>query len=273
MRNKLSRRLAALILAAFALSLTPALASQNPGGARATLKGSVVFRKGPGDRYEEAYTLSQGTDIVAIEREQSGAETWTLCEFQVDGGRVRGYANGGLRLEDDIPYADHAKLTRHLVNAATVFAAPDLDSREYDDLPEGKAVLFLGFEGNYCFIEYDVDGRLCRGYIREECFMPDLGEFAEDFPENNGDTLYVIKETAKMYSDPDEGAEALLTMPFGASAALIFDAYYDRAPVGWVPIRYGGLFGWGRLKDFSDLRFDSIEGARETLTLMGEYED
>ena len=47
-----------------------------------------------------------------------------------------------------------------------------------------------------------------------------------------------------MYSDPDEGAEALLTMPFGASAALIFDAYYDRAPVGWVPIRYGGLFGW-----------------------------
>lgn len=273
MRNKPLLRLAALMIALVSLSQSPALASWHLGGVRATLKESITFRDGPGEQYDALYPLPQGAEVVAIELEQSGTQTWTLCEFQLDGSRVRAYAKGGLSLEDDIPYADHARLTRHLVNPGTVFAAPDLNSGECGVLPEESAVLFLGFEGNYCFIEYDIGGQMHRGYIREECFMPDLGEFAEDFPENNGDTLYVIKETAKMYSDPDEGAEALLTMPFGASAALIFDAYYDRAPVGWVPIRYGGLFGWGRLKDFSDLRFDSIEGAKETLTLMGEYED
>ena len=273
MRNKLSLCLLALILAAFMLSLTPALASRNPGGVRATLKETVVFHNGPGDQYEEVNTLNRGAAVVAIEREQNGGDTWILCEFQIDGSRVRAYANGSLQLEGDIPYADHSKLIRHLVNADTVFAAPDLDSREYIDLPGGKAVLFLDFEGNYCFIEYDIDGRLCRGYIREECFMPDLGEFAEDFPENSSDTLYVIKATAKMYSDPDESAEVLFTMPFDASVAVMFDSDFDRAPDGWMPIHYGGLFGWGRFKDFSDLRFDTPEGAKETLTMMGEYED
>jgi len=270
--NGFLRRMA-LVLIALALSMAPALASRNPGGIRATLKETVAFRDGPGGQYEAPYTLSQGADIVAIEREQDGAVTWTLCEFQVDGGRVRAYADDGLRLEDDIPYADHARLTRHLVYPGPVFAAPDLDCRECVDLPEGTAVLFLDFEGNYCFIEYEVAGQPHRGYIREECFMPDLGEFAEDFPENNGDTLYVIKETAEMYGEPDESSEVLFTMPFGASAAVEFDDDYDRAPEGWVPIRYGGLFGWGRFKDFSDLRFDSLEAARDALTMMGEYEE
>ncbi|MBR2796830.1 MAG: hypothetical protein IKE17_03670 [Clostridia bacterium] len=266
-------RLALMILAVFALSATPALGSWNPGGVRVTLNEPAVFREGPGEQYEALDILPGTAGIVAIEREDGDGKQWTLCEFQHMGHRIRAYTDGTLRLSDDIPYVSHDRLARHLVFETEVLAAPDLHSETRDTLAEGDEVLFLGFEGDYCFIEYAINDSMRRGYIREESFMPDLGEYAEDFPDNDSMTCYVIKESANMYVDPDEGSEVLFTMPFDASVSLVFDGYYDRAPNGWMPIRYGGLFGWGRSKDFSDLRFENPDSARETLTMMGEYED
>ncbi|MDO4867654.1 MAG: hypothetical protein Q4C10_14065 [Clostridia bacterium] len=274
MRKNTFPRLIALVLAVLALSTVPALASWNPGGTWALHDGPLAFRTGPGERYAQCCELSRDASAVAIELEQNGRDHWVLCEFQLSGNRVRAYAKfTGIHLDDDIPFASHSRFPRRLVSDAQVFTAPDLHSEVRSELSEGEEVLFLAFEGDYCFIEFADGGQPCRGYVREECFMVDLGEFAEDFPDNDSMTLYVIKESANLYSDPDESSEALFEMPFNASATLWFDSYYEHAPEGWTPLHYGGLFGWGRTRDFSDLRFDSPEQAAELLSLMGEYED
>ena len=274
MRKTTFPRLIALALTLLALSTVPALASWNPGGTWALHDGPLAFRTGPGEQYAQCCELPRDASVVAIELEQGSQSPWVLCEFRFSESRVRAYAEfTGIRLEDDIPYAEHSRLPRRLVSAAQVFAAPDLHAEVRKELPEGEEVLFLAFEGDYCFIEFTDGSQPCRGYVREECFMVDLGEFAEDFPDNDSMTLYAIKETSSLYSDPDERSEVLFEMPFDASATLRFDGYYERAPEGWTPLLYGGLFGWGRTRDFSDLRFDSPEQAAEILSMMGEYED
>ncbi len=272
----MKRRSIALMLVAVLLLHAPAaLASYVVGGVWATPRERLAFRTGPGTQYGELYTLPMDTAVVAIETEYGNDVPWVLCEFQFQGRRVRAYT--GLKrfsLQDDIAAANHAWLNRRLVYDADILDAPDLNAGVRGFLSAGERVEFLGFEGDYCFIEYDDGDCLNRGYIREECFMPDLGEFEEYFPDNPGMTLYVIKPSAYLYAEPSEGAEVLFSMPFDASCDWEFDsAVSGRTPTGWVALYYGGLLGFGRSKDFSDLRFEDPESARETLTVMGEYED
>lgn len=274
MNRRMFTGLAAALLALTLALSVPALASYSLGGQIATLTQEPVFRAGPGKAYPEVTKPDADATVVAIELEKTYGEAWTLCEFQADGSRVRAYTElDRISLWDDVSVASYEPLPRRLVYDGTLFAAPDLNARALAELSQGETVLFLRFEGDYCLVECELDGQPVRGYLREENFMPDLGEFEEEFPENNGMTLYVIKPTALLYADADEDSEALFEMPFDASVTLIFDDIYDRTPENWIPIYYGGLFGWGRYKDFSDLRFESPEGARKTLTMMGEYED
>lgn len=274
MQRMLSRLCSALLALSLALSSVSALASHALGGQIATPTREFAFRAGPGQAYPEVTPPGADAIIVAIELETTAGEAWVLCEFQADGSRVRAYTRlNRVSLFDDVPAASYEPLPRRLVWDGTLFAAPDLNAGTVAELSQGETVLFLRFEGDYCLVECELNGQPMRGYLRQESFMPDLGEYAEAFPENPGMTFYVIKPSARLYADPREDAETLFEMPFDASVTLIFDDIYDRAPEGWIPIYYGGLFGWGRFKDFSDLRFESPEDARETLTMMGEYED
>lgn len=269
----MKRRLIALMLVAVLLLRAPsALASYVLGGVRATPRERLAFRTGPGTQYTELYTLPMDTGIVAIEMEYGNDVPWLLCEFQYQGRRVRAYTGlKRLSLQDDVAAASHAWLNRRLVYDADILDAPDLDAGVRGFLSAGERVEFLGFEGDYCFIEYGDGDRLNRGYIREESFMPDPGEFEEYFPDNPGMTLYVIRPSANLYAEPSESAEVLFNMPFGASCDWEYDsAVSGRTPTGWRALYYGGLLGFGRSKDFSDLRFEDPEDARETLTMMGE---
>ena len=262
-------------LLALALCLSvPALASLSIGGVPATMKDDTVFHAGPGTAYPEEMAPTRDARIIAIEQEDAVEGRWWLCEYQLWGSRVRAYAEyPHLSLFGDVPLVRREILIRRLVGEGTVYAAPDLNASVRATLPAGMAVAFLGFEGDYCFIEYDQDGVPCRGYVREEDFMVDLGEFAESFPENEGQTFYAIKTTIPMYADPDESGELLFNIPFDASVTVYFDAIFDRCPEGWLPVYYGGLFGYVHFRDVSDLRFNTPEEAREMLSMMGEYQD
>lgn len=265
----------AILLKSLALALLialvglMALAEPNLNGVRAAANQPLAFRTGPNTAYGELYTLPQDTPIVAIELEEGNGVIWALVEFQHAGRRVRAYTGlKRLNLMDSVPYAEHERLKRSLVSGSTVYAAPDLNAEVRCTLPEGYEVVFLGFDGAYCFIEYSVSGALDRGYVREEAFMVDLGEFAEPFPDNPGDSWYAISASAPMYERPG-GGELLFDIPFDASVTILFDEYYS-APDGWISLYYGGLHGYGRYDDFCDLRFDSPEQAREILGDWGE---
>ena len=264
-------RSAALFLALAILSgCACALAEVNIEGARAIPNERLAFRTGPGTAYGELYTLPADTPVVALELEDSGGATWVLLDFEFQGSRVRAYT--GLKrvtLTGSVPYADHHPLERTLLSEALVYAAPDMYAEIRARLSADTRVLFLGFEGSFCFIEYTINGQRDRGYVREENFMVDLGEFAESFPENPGESWFAAVVRAPIYAAPDEEAELLFRVPFGGSVTLLFDEY-GSVPYGWLSVYYGGLHGYARYEDFSDLRFDSPEQAREILEAMGE---
>ncbi|MBQ8954150.1 MAG: hypothetical protein IJ048_08545 [Clostridia bacterium] len=260
---------AMLALLALALLSASAWAEPNLAGVRAIPNQKLSFRTGPSTAYGEIDTLPQSTPIVAIELEEGNGVTWVLVEFEYYGSRMRAYT--GLKrmaLTGYIPYASHDWLSRTLLFDSAVYAAPDLNAAQRAELRAGTTVTFLGFEGSYCFIEYRAGGELNRGYVREEDFMVDLGEFAEDFPDNDGDTFYSINAYSPMYASPSERSEVLFDVPFDASVTVLFSEF-DSTPSDWLSIYYGGLHGYGRYDDFCDLRFSSPEQAHEILGLMG----
>ena len=252
---------AALALALLLLLDAAALADLNLAGVRAIPNQKLSFRTGPNTAYGELYTVSQDTPIVALELENGNGVTWVLVEFEYMGSRVRAYT--GLKrmsLTGYVPYASHDALSRHLVSDAEVYAAPDMQATVRAWLPAGMSVTFLGFEGNYCFIEYTYAGELNRGYIREENFWIDQYEYAEDFPEKESDTFYAISTYSPLYARPDLNSEVLAWAPFDASATYLF---YEDAPGPWFPLYYGGLHGYGYYMDFCDLRFPDPDTAHE----------
>ena len=261
----MKKRLAAAALAlVLLLSLSPAaLADLNRAGVRAIPNQKLSFRTGPNTAYGELYTLPQSTPIVALELENGNGVTWVLVEFEYGGSRVRAYT--GLKrmsLSGYVPYANHYALSRRLVSSAEVYAAPDMLATVRASLSAGTSVTFLGFEGAYCFIEYRYGGELNRGYIREEAFWVDQGEFAEYFPDNYGDTYYAISSYSPLYAKPDLNSTVLAWAPFDASASYFYYAQ-DGLPRGWYSLYYGGMHGYGYYMDFCDLRFPDPDTAHE----------
>ena len=266
----MKRRLlcAAAILLALLLSGS-ALAELNLAGVRAVPNQKLSFRTGPSTSYGEIDTLPQSTPIVALELEDGNGVTWVLLEFEYYGSRMRAYT--GLKrmsLTGYVPYARHDALSRRLVSDADVYAAPDMNASVRASLSSGSTVTFLGFEGAYCFIEYRIGSELNRGYVREEAFWVDQYEFAEYFPENDGDTYYAVSAYSPVYASASERSQVIAWAPFDASVTVLFDEF-DTAPDGWISLYYGGLHGYGRYEDFCDLRFPSPEYAQEFFSSGG----
>lgn len=270
MKRRLLVTVALVLLALLCLSGT-ALADLNLAGVRATPNQKLSFRTGPNTAYGELYTLGQSTPIVALELEEGNGVTWVLVEFEYEGSRVRAYT--GLKrmsLSGYVPYAQHDSLNRRLQMTADVYAAPDMNATVRARLSEGSTVTFLGFEGEYCFIEYRAGGELNRGYVREESFWIDQYEFAEYFPENDAGTYYAVCQYSPVYAQPSERSQILFYAPFDASVTVLYDdfgSYND----GWIPLYYGGLKGYGRYEDFCDLRFPSPEDARAFYNAFGSW--
>ncbi len=263
--------LSAARLAAFALALVlimspAALASVNLWGVRAEPNQKLAFRTGPNTAYGELYTLPQSTAINALELEEGNGVVWVLVDFEYNGSRVRAYT--GLKrmsLSGGIPYANHDHLIRRLQSGGDVYASPDMNAAVRATLAEGDEVDFLGFEGDYCFIEYRSGGELNRGYVRQELFWIDQYEYAEYFPENDTFTYYAVCRFSRMYAQPSERSELLFSIPFDASVTVDYWEIED-TPDGWLPIYYGGLHGYGRYDEFCDLRFATPEQARAFLS-------
>ena len=213
MRKPIAGKIIAALLL-LALVSVSACAAPNLAGVRAVPNQKLSLRTGPNTAYGEIDTVPQTTPIVAIELEEGNGVTWVLVEFEYFGSRMRVYT--GLKrmaLTGSIPYASHDRLPRTLLSDSAVYAAPDLHAAERATLKAGTTVTFLGFEGSYCLIEYRAGGELNRGYVREENFMVDLGEFAEYFPDNDGDTYYSINAYSPMYAAPASGARCCSAFP------------------------------------------------------------
>ncbi len=254
--------IAAALCLVLLLSLnTAALADLNLAGVRAVPNQKIALRTGPSTAYGEMDTMAQSTSVVALELEEGNGVTWVLIELEMYGSRVRAYTGlKRLSLTGPLPYANHDRLSRRLVSEGTVFTAPDLNATVRATLPAGTSVTFLGFEGEYCFIEYSRNGELNRGYVRQEDFWVDQYEFAEYFPENDGETFYAISNYSPLYAQPNDQSEILAWAPFDASATCL-SSEQDYLPRGWYSLYYGGLHGYGYYMDFCDLRFPDPETA------------
>ncbi len=254
---------AAALLLMLALMMPAAFAGVNIAGVRAVPNQKLAFRTGPNTAYGELYTLPQDTAINALELEDGNGVTWVLVDFEYNGSRVRAYT--GLKrmsLSGYVPYARHDHLSRRLQSAGDVYAAPDMHSALRATLSAGTVVDFLGFEGDYCFIEYNSYGELNRGYVRQEAFWIDQYEYAEYFPDNDTFTFYAVDYYSSMYAQPSTNSQLLFSIPFDNSVTIDYNEMLS-APDGWLPIYYGGLRGYGQYNDFCDLRFSTPEQARE----------
>ena len=240
-------------LTAMVLLLALALpAGAIPSGLRAVPNQQLHFRTGPNTAFTDLYVLPKSTPIVAIELEEGNDVTWVLCDFEYKGSRVRGYTGlKRMEISGGISWANHARLERRLVRDAEVFASPDLSSTVRAQLSSGATVTFLEFEGSYCFIEYRRGSQRERGYVLEDCFMVDQDEYLEDFPSNDGMTLYVVSASAPMYAGPGPDSALLFNIPYDACVSVPWDEGYSG---DYMPIYYGGLRGYGYYRDFNDLR-------------------
>ena len=238
-------------LAALLLMLSlPALAVND--GCRAWPNQKLHFRTGPNTAYTDLYVLPQSTQVYAIEYEEGNDVTWVLCEFESQGRRVRGYT--GLKrftLDRSLSWASHYNLERRVVNDGEVYAAPDDTSQVRARVRAGDRVTFLDFEGDYCFIEYRRSGERERGYVHAFSFWVDEDEYAEWFPDNTMDTIYAVRGSCPMYESASENSRLLFNIPYDRCVAVYPDSW---ASSGWVRIYYGGVWGYGKARDFNDLR-------------------
>ena len=251
------------LMTAFAVFCGGALAELNLAGVRATPIQNLALRTGPGAQYGELYMMPSSTAITVLELEEGNGVTWALMEFMKDGKRVRAYT--GLKrmtLAGSVPYARHAHLSRRLVNSVDVYDAPDYSAGVRGWLSKGTTVDFLGFEGDFCFIEWTSGGTPNRGYIYSYGFWVDQYSYAEYFPLTNDDTWYAVDWICPMYSEPSDRSGVLFNIPFDACVTVNYDELIS-APDGWIPLYYGGLKGYGRDDQFCDLRFDSPESAKQ----------
>ena len=257
--------LAVALLIALLACGNAAVAEINLVGVRAVSDRELTFLTGPAADCGKICALPQGSPFVALELENGNGVIWVLAEFEYNGGRVRGYTElQRLSLNGYVPYAAHDRLDRRLVNDGAAYAAPDLNAMVRASLRAGTSVTFLGFEGAYCLIEYRENGELNRGYVREESFWVDMGDFAEDFPENDSDTLYAVCASSPIFAEPDVASEVLVYAPFDASATILYSEF-DTTPDDWYSLYYGGMHGYGRYMDFCDLRFPDPESAHSFL--------
>ena len=248
---------------ALAMTFSCAQAALNLSGVRATPIRDLAIRTGPGTSYTEFDMMPQSTRIAAIELEEGDGATWALVEFMFGGKRVRGYTGlKRMNLAGYVPYARHEHLLRTVVNDVDVLDAPDHQSGVRAYLRAGSKVDFLGFEGDYCLIEFNYGAQKMRGYISNFAFWIDQYEYDEYFPDTDAFTWYAIDYTCPMYEGPSEKSNILFNIPFDACVTV---DYYEHmaAPDGWIPIYYGGLKGYGRESQFSDLSFPSPEYAKE----------
>ena len=214
----------------------------------ATPNQKLSFRTGPNTKYLEMFTVSQNTEITAIEYEEGNDVTWVLVEFMHKGQRMQGYT--GLKrmtVHGEIPWASHLYETAEAICQADIWAAPARDAAVRGLMEAGDEVSVLRFEDGYAFIEYmdEASGEPSRGWV-EDWTLDTAPEF--EFEEAPQSVLMEIGSVSMpmrtvtpvtLLARPSYDAFGIMTLAAGATVYCYGDLY-----CGYSIVEVGGVMGY-----------------------------
>ncbi|MDO5378376.1 MAG: hypothetical protein Q4G52_08580 [Clostridia bacterium] len=158
------KRKAGTLLLIAALAFCPAALSEVSVGTLERVEASpnqkVALRTGPGTKYTEVFTLSQGQmrDFAILEQEKGGSVMWGMIEFDSDYGRYRAYT-GMKRIDtktSDVPYGNkEGEVYTIGKGGAHAYHGPGKDYVKMEKtVPEGTEITVYHEEQGYVLADY-----------------------------------------------------------------------------------------------------------------------